>query len=356
MFRRILVLGLMWPLLLSGASIASAGQVRQLASGLSCVKAVLPGKPLLTGIHTGELPQSTIVKRCDGLVMGLSNRGGVERLLPVQARFVPSYKSRELGFAIPDMRLTLSTKNILEGWLTRPNERYDHGILGDKIEAGGLAVKTPKGLRLEYILKPNQVFEDRMARLVDLDGDGTLEIVVIQTGLDKGASVAVFGVDGDEIVRRAQTPYIGLSHRWLNIAAAADFDGDGKVELAWVKTPHIGGVLKVARLEGKGDKRQLKVLSELAGFSNHVIGSRDLLQSVTFDWDGDGLPDIILPGADRKTLKVVSMTGGKLRVIDEMPIDGVINSQLVAADLNGDGKGEVLISLKDGRLFSFSAE
>lgn len=334
----------------------SAGKVEHIATATRCIKSVLPGQPLLAGVHTGELPITAIIRRCGGLAMSISKRSGKLLMLPIQERFIPKFKLRSKGLTIPDMRLTLAPKNIREAWLTRPNERYDHAILGDGFEAGGLAVKTAKGIRLEFLLDKTQVFEDRMARLVDLDGDGVPEIVAIQTSLEKGASVAVFGVRGDKIERLAKTPYIGLSHRWLNIAAVADFDGDGKVELAWVQTPHIGGILKVARFEGKGDKRQLKTLDEIAGFSNHIIGSRELLQSVTFDWDGDGLPDIILPGAARRTLQVVSMKGGKLEVIDEMAIDGRINSQLVAADLNGDGKGQVLISLKDGRLMSFSAE
>ncbi len=338
------------------ATPAWAGKAEHIATATRCIKSVLPGQPLLAGVHSGQLPITAIIRRCGGLAMSISMRGGSFSMLPIQERFIPKFKLRSKGLTIPDMRIALAPKNIREAWLTRPNERYDHAILGDGFEAGGLAVTTAKGIRLEFLLDKTQVFEDRMARLVDLDGDGEPEIVSIQTSLEKGASVAVFGVQGDEIIRLAKTPFIGQSHRWLNIAAAADFDGDGKVELAWVQTPHIGGILKVARLEGKGATRTLKALDELSGFSNHVIGSRELLQSVTFDWDGDGLPDIILPGAARRTLKVVSMKGGKLKVIDEMKIGGEINSQLVAADLNGDGKGEVLISLKDGRLFSFSAE
>jgi hypothetical protein len=39
--------------------------------------------------------------------------------------------------------------DIAQAWLTRPTKRYDHAILGDAIEAGGLAVKTRDGKTLE---------------------------------------------------------------------------------------------------------------------------------------------------------------------------------------------------------------
>lgn len=333
---------------------ALAGQVKQIASTIGCIQSVSPGLPLLTGIPTGKLSPFALVKRCGGLSLSIRFHKGLLRSTALQNRFIPKYIPRGKGFAIPDGRLTISNKFIREAWLTRPNQRYDHAILGDSFEAGGLAINTADKRRLEILLPENSVFEDRMARLVDLDGDGKNEIVAVRTYIDRGAAIAIYGVREKEIVELAQSKPIGLSHRWLNPVAAADFNGDGKVELAWVETPHIGGILKVARLTGLGSKRQLETIAKLRGFSNHIIGSRELLQGVTFDWDGDGINDIILPGARRQTIRVVSFVSGKLKVIDEMKIDGTIASALVATDLDGDGRGEVLLVTKDARLFSFS--
>ena len=134
------------------------------------------------------------------------------------------------------------------------------------------------------------------------------------------------------------------------MAAAGDFDGDGKTEIAWVETPHIGGVLKVARLSGG----KLAIIGELAGFSNHKAGSRELQEAVSFDWDGDGRPDLVLPDADRKRLRVVAFRDGALKVIASMDMGGELDSPLLAADLDGDGRGEALLVTKDARLLSFS--
>lgn len=332
----------------------SAGQVKQIAGTVGCIQSITPGIPLLSGIPTGKLSPFALVKRCGGLSLSIAFHKGLLRSSAVQNRFIPKYITRGKGLAIPDARLTISNQHIREAWLTRPNQRYDHAILGDNIEAGGLAVITANKRRLEILLPDNSVFEDRMARMVDLDGDGKNEIVVVRTYIDRGAAIAIYAVDNQEIVELAQSKAIGLSHRWLNPVAAADFDGDGKVELAWVETPHIGGTLIIARLIGSGSKRQLKIIAKLRGFSNHTIGSRLLLQGVTFDWNGDGVNDIILPGARRQTIKVVSLVSGTLKVIDEMKIDGQIASPLIATDLDGDGRGEVLLVTKDARLFSFS--
>ncbi len=126
------------------------------------------------------------------------------------------------------------------------------------------------------------------------------------------------------------------------------------MEISWVETPHIGGILKVARLSGSGRSLKIEILASLEGFSNHAIGSREMQEALAFDWNGDKNPEIILPGADRTTLKVVSFKEGKLKVIEEMEIGGVISSPLIAADLDGDGKGEVLLVTKDAKLLSFS--
>mgnify|MGYP001172900997 CR=1 FL=1 len=334
---------------------ASAGERRQIGAELGCIRTIAPGDPLLKGIHAGGLPGHVLVEKCSKLWLSVSFRKGKMRLIPVQARFIPRFRARNKPFATPDARVTISDKNIREAWLTHPTRRYDHKILGDEIEGGGLAATLPRGRHIELQLEPGFVFEDRMARLVDLDGDGKLEIVTVLTDMKRGASLAVYRVRDEKIEFAAATQPIGKPHRWLNPAAVGDFDGDGRVEIAWVETPHIGGILKIARLTGALGAEKLEVIASLKGFSNHAAGSPELQQALSFDWDGDGRPDIILPGPERKTIRAVSFKDGKLKLIDEIEIGGVIDSPLVAADLNWDGKGEALLVTKDARLLAFGA-
>ena len=334
----------------------TAGQKTQIASTLGCIKTITSGTPILSGIPTGNLPSHILAQRCGGLTLGIRFHNGVLQSTAVQNRFIPHYTARGKKLAIPDARVTISQGNIREAWLTRPTQRYNHAILGDNVEAGGLAVLLANKQRMEVIADQNTVFEDRMARLVDLDKNGENEIVVVQSDMDRGAAIVIFAVHNQKLVKLAQSPPIGRSHRWLNPAAAADFDGDGNIELAWVETPHIGGILKIARLTGTGSKRRLDIIAELSGFSNHAIGSREQMLAVTFDWNQDGKKDIILPGSRRQNIRVVSLIKGQLKVIDEIAIGGEIASPLVAADLDGNGTGEVLLVTKDSRLLSFSPE
>ncbi|MEE8352479.1 MAG: VCBS repeat-containing protein, partial [Rhodospirillales bacterium] len=153
---------------------------------------------------------------------------------------------------LPDGAILYGNKGIKAAWLTGATRRYNHGILGDAIEATGIAVRLDRGKRLDLKLDQNSVFEDRLARLADLDGDGQDEVVVVRSYLEKGAALAIVktGPQGLRII--AETRSIGIPQRWLNPVGVGDFDGDGNNEVALVKTPHIGGTLEIYGLADSG--------------------------------------------------------------------------------------------------------
>jgi hypothetical protein len=93
-------------------------------------------------------------------------------------------------------------------WYGTPTDRYGHAILGDGIEGGSLHLKVG-GKAYAVTLPQDQVFEDRTPRIVDLNGDGQPEIVTIRAFLSAGASVAVFGLQGDQLVELASSRPIG---------------------------------------------------------------------------------------------------------------------------------------------------
>jgi hypothetical protein len=45
----------------------------------------------------------------------------------------------------------------------------------------------------------------------------------------------------------AATPHIGSANRWLAPIGAADLDGDGRVEIAYVDRPHLARTLRIWR-------------------------------------------------------------------------------------------------------------
>ncbi len=213
--------------------------------------------------------------------------------------------------ALPDAVISHGKNNLKQAWLARPTNRYGHAILGDAIEAGSLVAITSCGHRMELVLDETLVFEDRKARIVDLEGDHYDEIVVVEASLDHGAALSVYGPKGATcskaggLKRIARTPFIGTRHRWLNPAGIADYDGDGVKEIAIVVTPHIGGTLQFWSLEDGA----LVLKAKKYGFSNHAIGSREQELSVTVD----GV--LFLPDANRRTLMRVTLNDGKIESV-----------------------------------------
>ncbi|MCB1386289.1 MAG: hypothetical protein KDJ80_10175 [Nitratireductor sp.] len=212
---------------------------------------------------------------------------------------------------LPDGLIATSSGTVAQAWYGNPTRRYDHGVLGDAIEAGSLHVRLGNGRTARLILPHTEVFEDRAPRLADLDGNGTTEIITIRSSLAKGASVTVYGIENGAIVEKATTGFYGRKHRWLNIAAIAPFLGIAGNEIAFVATPHLGGTLFVMRY-ARGTLVQVAAGRD---FSNHVIGSRELRLSAVADVDADGRMELALPSADRTALRIVGAAAGKAAAI-----------------------------------------
>lgn len=193
----------------------------------------------------------------------------------------------------------------------QPTRRYDHGILGDATEWGALTyVRQGSAGHGPYVfeelkLPVNRVFEDIAPRLADLDGDGALEIITVETHLQKGAQLAIYGLVDGTLKKITATPHIGRSHRWLAPIGAADLDGDGKVEIAYIDRPHLARVLKVWQY--KAGKLSLK--AERSGLTNHKIG-QDFISGGIRDC-GAG-PQMITANADWSQLVASTFDGTKI--------------------------------------------
>ncbi len=238
--------------------------------------------------------------------------------------------------------------DLRAAWYGAPTRRYGHAVLGDGVEAGALVVRTKSGRLRSLVLDKTQVFEDRYPRLADLDGDGRIEVITIRSSLTEGASVAVYGLVGGALRQLAATPFIGRANRWLNIAGVADFAGMGGKQIAFVETPHIGGTLYLVALK---DGRLVRI-ARLGGFSNHVIGAREMRLSAITDINGDGRPDLVLPSADRRALRMIGLVGGKFVELARVALPGRID-RAIRIDVRG-GERIITVGLGDGRVFAIS--
>ena len=229
-----------------------------------------------------------------------------------------------LALALPGSVTELSAPTdgtISAAWYAGPTRRYGHGVLGDDVEAELLVARSaasehPCGV-LTAPAGDDHVFEDTAPRLADLDGDGGPEIVAVRTHVDRGAQLALYGDAGDGETLRllATTPYIGTPHRWLAPVGAADLDGDGAVEVAYVDRPHLARTLRVWRYRDGA----LSEVAALEGVTNHRIGERDIAGGIR---DCGAGPEMIVASADWSRLLAVTLQGGALNARDIGPHEG----------------------------------
>jgi len=245
---------------------------------------------------------------------------------------------------IPDGKIASSGgRGVVRTWYSEPTDRYGHGVLGDRIEAGSLMAVDAAGRLYAMSLGPGSVFEDLTPRLADMDGDGMAEIATIRSRLDGGAALAIYGLRNGQLEEIGATDPLGRPNRWLNIAGIADFTGDGRLDIALIKTPHIGGRLEIWTFRSGSLAR----VASAERFSNHVIGSTELGLSAIADIDGDGTPELALPDAARTELRIVTVRDG---VIDQRAAVAVGGRITTAIGVLKTPEGPIFVmGLEDGR-------
>ena len=211
---------------------------------------------------------------------------------------------------------TCEVNGISAAWYQDPTDIYQHGVLGDGIEAQSLSVYTDsagqnscgaKQLRLDA----SHVFEDIAPRLVDLDGDGRAEVITVRSHLHKGAQLAIWqDVPGETGLRLlATTPYIGRAHRWLAPVGAADLDGDGHVEIAFIDRPHLAKTLRIWRFRNG----RLTDVAQRAGLTNHRIGWDHIPGGLRLC---GGRRELVTANADWTRIIASTLQGGEIRTRD----------------------------------------
>ncbi|MDF9303259.1 VCBS repeat-containing protein [Tritonibacter mobilis] len=205
---------------------------------------------------------------------------------------------------------------VLGAEFSEPTTRYGHAVLGDDVEYGSLLIRrvetgSTATQTLEIKLPLTHVFEDLEPRLWDVTGDGLPEVVVIETDMSRGAQLAVYDAEGK---KRAATPHIGQRNRWLAPIGAADLNGDGHIEIAYIDRPHLAKTLRIWRYEGN----KLVEVASAPGLTNHKIG-QDFITSGLRDC-GAG-PELITVSADWSRIITSRLEGGAVISRDLGPFD-----------------------------------
>ncbi|NUZ07959.1 FG-GAP repeat domain-containing protein [Piscinibacter koreensis] len=260
----------------------------------SFARAMLPWLLIATGAAASTLEAQVTAPRCGATA--------------VDAQTPPAAAAQR----IPDSQAVSGSRNIAWAWLGTPSSHYAHAALGSTLHARSLhALVTHPGRiqrQLTVTLPADRVFEDRTLRLADLEGDGGDQIIVVESDPQLGSALVVYGLRTGAGAREpvlasmARGPFAGKPMRWLNPVGAADFDGDGRLDLAAVTTPHMGGVLTLYRYEPP----RLQPVATLPGVSNHRNGTVEQQLAAIVQRPGRR-PALIIPGNDLRRLHAVRL-------------------------------------------------
>ena len=87
------------------------------------------------------------------------------------------------------------------------------------------------------------------------------------------------------------------------------------IELTWIQTPHIGGILKVAKIQSG----EMTVIDETSLYSNHGIGEKNLCLSVLTE--NGNAKRFYVPNQQRNKIVSFSFENELLSQKEEIDID-----------------------------------
>ncbi|MEM1038213.1 MAG: VCBS repeat-containing protein [Pseudomonadota bacterium] len=212
-----------------------------------------------------------------------------------------------------------TAQEITSARYTDPTTRYAHGVLGDAIEHAGLEVTLSDGTTAKAFWPDTVVFEDTEPRLADVDGDGAPEVIVVESHERLGARMSVYGVTDGALKLLAANDFIGRSNRWLAVVGAADLDGDGAVEIAYVDRPHLAKTLLIWRYSPGDNPGALTLVGSLPGVTNHRIGERDIAGGIRDCGSG---PEMLVADANWQRVLGVTFDGDSFRQTELGPHKG----------------------------------
>jgi hypothetical protein len=193
---------------------------------------------------------------------------------------------------------------------------------------GTLTVLTNNGSGSFVLSATYTVGNDAQAVIAaDVNNDGKLDLICANPN---GDTLTVLTNDGSGNFVAASTNNVGSSPYSVT---AADVNGDGKMDL-------------ISANFGIGTGNTLTVLTNKGGgvfvlMSSPVVGS-GVISVTTADVNGDGKPDLICANKNSGTLTVLTNNGIGGFVVASSPVVGGGPIAVIAADVNGDGKPDLI--------------
>ena len=168
----------------------------------------------------------------------------------------------------------------------------------------------------------------------DFNGDGNPDLVTSNDNfLTNASSVSILLGTGTGAFQAHVEYAAGLTPNW---AATADFNGDGKLDLAVVDLAYGGTIATVSVLLGNGDGTFQPAATYDAGIQPYWVS--------TGDFNQDGKQDLAVANFGSNTVSILLGNGdGTFQPHVDYPV-GVYPSAGAIADFNGDGIPDLAIS------------
>ncbi|CAN5680492.1 hypothetical protein BH24ACT20_BH24ACT20_12510 [soil metagenome] len=248
--------------------------------------------------------------------------------------------------ALPDARFVRGAGGTL-AFLSSPTDRYDHGVLGDAIEADSMTLLRPGEGALEAgFIAPASggVFEQIAPLWFEVPGvDGEL-LAITESTPELATRVSVYSLDGSLV---AAGPFIGEPYKWRHLIAAGPFGPNGEIELVDTLTPHIGGTIEFYR--PNFDDGSLNIAATQTGYTSHRIYTRNMDTARAGDLDGDGRWELLVPNDAYTELGAIRHEEDGATVAWTLPADGTIVTNLASAT-NSEGHAQIAAGRGDGVL------
>lgn len=242
-----------------------------------------------------------------------------------------TYGAARIDDVLPDARWAVDGPRLVVP--VGPTDEYGHAVLGDDIEASGIAVADAhSGAVVIHDLPEGTVLEGTGVLLADALGTGRAQPVVTLSDHVGGARVAVVREDGSLV----EGPPIGTGNRWRHVVAVSD----GRV--VEVVTPHLRRVLQTLRA---GASRLVVEVAVEETVASHAIGSRNLDQALVVGVAGRTA--LLGPAADAMDV-LVGFDVDDGREVARVPLSADLTTNVLA--LEARGRALVAVGTADGRV------